>query len=199
MGLIADNPVVVAIVFLGLVIILWEVGRKVYIPFPLLSGVTRSYVERHGVSLAARLRWHNSVGRPIVTVDGGRIVSVWAALDIEARNLDPMAKRLSDLFMVIRKARFPKSVIAVAEPWAIDHDTDWAQRPFPRRVEWELPGASPAITHHVRFVHDFGLGSPDAPQDPRQFAAEIVADLGTPDRRIRLPLGDDILTGRGKE
>lgn len=197
MDVIGANPVASGIVFGVLVTIFLAIFRAVpiRIRYPLTKSQTESRIERHGVSLAALLRWGDSVGRPIVTVHEGRVVSIWAGLDIEVRNLETEPKRMSELVLEVRKAGAPKSLLGVAEPAAIDGDLDWHKRKHPRRVEWLLPPVSEAITHHVRFAYDFGLDNPDAPKDPRQFEAAIIADLGTKSRRLRLPLGDDIFTG----
>lgn len=198
-NIIAENAVVSGIVFMALALSFLAFFKAVpiRIPYPLTKPQTESRIERHGVSLAALLRWKDSVGRPIVTVHEGRVASIWAALDIEVRNLEPEPKRMSELVLEVRKASAPKSLVGVAEPAARDGNVDWYKRKHPRRVDWLLPSVSEAITHHVRFAYDFGLDNPDAPEDPRQFEAAIIADLGTKRRRIRLPLGDDIFTEQG--
>jgi len=166
------------------------IPRLVSLPW---KGSSVSATTRHGVTMMARLRWSNGTGKPIVTVDRGRLRSVWAALDIEMRNRHQEPKRVSDLFLEIRRARFPRRLIATADPSAIDGDLDWYRRPHPRRVEWLVEPNSAAITHHVRFGCDW---PPDklGPADPKRFSAGVVAELGGSDRQIRLELGSDIMS-----
>jgi hypothetical protein len=154
-----------------------------------------STTTRHGVTMTARLRWSDGVGKPIVQAPApeGRILLVWTALDIEMRNREQDPKRISDLFLEIRTARFPKRVIATADPVAIDGDLDWYQRRHPRRVEWLLDPSAPATAHHVRFSRGWVPQTP-GPRAPRRFTAVVVAELGGEDRQIRLELGDDIIS-----
>lgn len=149
---------------------------------------------KDGLTLTVRLRWHDEVGRPIVTVDNGRVRAVWASLDIEVRNHHRDPQRVSDLFLEIRTARFPRRLIATGDPVAIDNDAQWHRAKFPRRVEWLLDPVSPAVVHHVRFNRGWMEGDPSAPRDPRRFTAYIVASLVRPSgRQVRVELGDDII------
>lgn len=189
----------------GAVLIALSIG---YAVAPALPRVTRwlwrgpsvSTVTRHGVTMTARLRWSDGVGKPIVQAPApeGRILLVWTALDIEIRNREQDPKRISDLFLEIRTAGFPKRVIATADPVAIDGDLDWYQRRHPRRVEWLLDPSAPAIIHHVRFSRGWLPESP-GPRDPRRFTPIVVAELGGEDRQIRLELGDDIMSAPNYE
>ena len=111
----------------------------IYYPFwePKVS-VTRE----QGITLAARLRWHDDVGRPLVAADekSGLVRNVWAALDIEVRNHTQSKQRITELYLEVRHAvpwKF-RRLIAEADPVAIDRDIHWYEKQFPRRVEWEL-------------------------------------------------------------
>ncbi len=157
-----------------------------------------STTTRHGVTMTARLRWSDGVGKPRVGVEQGRVRFVWAALDIEMRNREQEPKRISDLFLEVRSRRFPRRLIATADPCAINGDLDWYLRSQPRRVEWLLEPNTPAITHHVRFAQDWPEDRP-GPGDPEHFGATIVAELGGEDRQIRLDLAEDIMSAPNYE
>ena len=165
------------------------------IPLPLMvRRGGRSIVTRYGVTLAAATRWQDSVGKPIVSVDQGKVRSVWAALQIEVRNREAQPQRISDLYMEFLRGRLIwHRVFATADPAQIDHDDHWHQRRNPRQVDWLLEPVSPAVSRYVRFARGWMQNDPTAPEDPKRFGARVVAQLGGEDRKIVLDLGEDIM------
>lgn len=153
-----------------------------------------SRVKRHNIVIAIRRRWHDDVGRPLVTVDEGKIIHVWASLDIELRNEGQSSKRVHEVYLEIRQARFPKSIIATADPARVDTDDGWHSRRFRRRVEWLLGRASRIQEHHVRF--DRGWPERDGPPDPKKFTAAVVANLSD-GHQVRIELEEDIMGKQG--
>jgi hypothetical protein len=154
----------------------------------------RSAATVDGITLQARLRWEDSTGKPTVLVDPSftRIRWIWAILDLDIRNGGHQPERISELYLEIRHARFPKRVIAIADPTNVDRDDNWRLRPFPRRVEWLLDPVSPAETHHVWFGRLWSPNDMSAPPNPERFVSVVVAELCTPNRVIRVQIGDDI-------
>ena len=152
-----------------------------------------SSMSKYGMTFTIRLRWHDDIGKPTVAVDNGQVTSVWAALDIEQRNYGSVPIRVSELYLEARTGRFPRRLIAIADPASIDNDQQWSSKKFPRRVEWFLEPASAVVSHHVRFNRGWKPGDPSAPRDPKRFSATVVAELGSPDRRLRIDLGEDII------
>jgi hypothetical protein len=61
------------------------------------------------ITLAARLRWSDSVGKPLVNALDGRLRHIWAALDIEVRNHAQHSQRITDLYLEIRHSRYSSS------------------------------------------------------------------------------------------
>ena len=187
---------------LAIAMIIYGVFRSGYLIDLLPSEMARillrqpplSSVSKYDVTLNIRLRWQDDTGKPTVAVDNGQVTSVWAALNIEKRNYGSVPVRVSELYLEARTGRFPRRLIDIADPTSIDGDDRWGQRDFPRRVEWLLDPASPAITHYVRFSRGWKPDDPSAPRDPKRFSAIVVAELGSPDRRLRIDLGEDIIS-----
>lgn len=146
------------------------------------------------VTLSARLRWTDAVGKPSVNVADGHIRHIGAALDIEVRNRARHPQRVAELYLEIRHAKTLKlkRLIATVDPVAVDANLEWYSRPFPRRVEWLLEPVSGAIAHYVRFDRGWMPEDEDAPGDPKTFIAVVVAEFGTSSRPIRLQIGEDI-------
>ncbi len=153
-----------------------------------------SRVKRHDIVIAIRRRWHDDVGKPLVAVDEGRITHVWASLDVELRNEGQSSKRVHEIYLEIRQARFPKSLIATADPARVDSEEGWHSRRFRRRVEWLLGRASRIKDHHVRF--DRGWPERDGPPDPKKFTAAVVANLSD-GHQVRVELEEDIMGKQG--
>lgn len=156
-----------------------------YLPFSPKKSIT---TERD-VTIAAKLRWDDAVGKPLVRVIAStyRVYAIWAALDIEIRNSSQSPQRISKLFMEIRSSRFPKRLIATADA-VKDEQKDVKDR----KVEWRLEPVSEAETHYVHFERFWLEGDETSPKGSKQFKAIIVAELGRPDRTVRLQIGDDI-------
>lgn len=186
---------------LAMLVIIYGVYRSGYVldllPETMVRRLLRqpsvSTMRKYGIVFTVRLRWHDDIGKPIVAVDDDRVRHVWALLDIEVRNLDPVLKRVSELYLEIKAARFPRRVIAIADPVRVDTDEKWYGRKFPRRVEWLLEPVSAAVAHNVRFSREWSATDTSAPRDPKRFSAAVVAELGHPGRRVRVELGEDIL------
>ena len=141
------------------------------------------------VTITAKLRWDDAVGKPMVNAleSNLKVWSIWAGLDIDVRNSGQNPQRVSELYIEIRSSRFPKRLIAIA-----DAKSDGLTDVKDRRVEWLLPPVGPAETHYVRFERFWAEDDETMPQGSKQFGAIIVAELGRPDRAIRLQIGDDI-------
>ena len=115
-----------------------------YLPFSPQKSIT---TER-GITIAAKLRWDDAVGKPRVHVIESTygVYAIRAALDIEIRNSSQSHQRVSELYMEIRSSRFPKRLIATA-----DAVGDGRKIIKDRRVEWLLVPVSEAETHYVHF------------------------------------------------
>ena len=155
-----------------------------------------SSVRKYGLTLTIRLRWHDDIGKPTVAVDSGQVTSVWAALNIEVRNHNSVPIRVSELYLEARTGRFPRRLIATADPDSIDGKDRWGNQDFPRRVEWLIEPVSPVVTYHVRFSRWWKVDDLSAPRDPKRFSATIVAELGGPHRQIRVELGEDVIKAK---
>ena len=149
----------------------------------------KSSTTEYGVTITAKLRWDDDVGKPIVHAleSNLKIWSIWAALDIELRNSGQNPQRVSELYMEIRSSRFPKRLIAIA-----DAKRDGHTEVNDRRVEWLLPPVGEAETHYVHFERFWAEDDETMPKGSKQFGAVIVAELGRRDRAVRLLIGDDI-------
>src|SRR3972149_8309905 len=152
-----DPPAIVPLFFIiaGFILILYGAAGFARLALALLPDAIplplmvrrggRSIVTRYGVTLAAATRWQDSVGKPIVSVDEGKVRSVWAALQIEVRNREPQPQRIRDLHMEFLRGRLIwHRVFTTADPAQIDHDDHWHQRRNPRQVDWLLEPVSPA-------------------------------------------------------
>ncbi len=201
-----DPPAIIPLLFViaGLILILYAASSSFRwslallpdaIPLPIMvRRGGRSIVTRYGVTLAAATRWKDSVGKPIVSADEGKVRSVWAALQIDVRNRQPQPQRITDLYMEFLRGRLIwRRVFATADPAQIDHDDHWNQRRNPRQVDWLLEPVSPAVSHYVRFARGWMPNDPTAPEDPKRFSARVVAEVGGEDRKIVLELEEDIM------
>jgi len=164
---------------------------RVNISYVAVLGSSRHSVRRkHGVWMAARLRWQDNVGKPLVFADDGKVTNIWASLDIEVRNYEQMPKRLSDLYLEIRTAGWPDHLVGQADPARVGGNGEWYKRSNRRRVDWLLEPNGPVETIHVRF--DNGWMPGEGPPDPHKFHARIVGVLAD-GKEIGVDIGEDIL------
>jgi hypothetical protein len=142
--------------------------------------------------LSAHLHWEDDIGSPRISVDDqSRIVSVWAMLDVEVRNTSDRPIRVSDLYMEVRTTRFPRRLIATADPRAIGQTRDWYKMKNPRRVEWLLEPHSAGQRQNVDFQQ--GYPTNGGPVAPKRVTITIVAELEGGKKTVRLYLEDDVL------
>jgi hypothetical protein len=147
----------------------------------------------HDFRVMARLRWDDATGKPVVRADNGRLVSVWAAFDIELRNLAVYPQRVSDVYLELWTTRFPNKLVLGADPVRVDTEFDWNKRSNLRRVEWQFEPVSAALTHNVCF--EKYLCEPERPVAAKSYEVALVAELGSPRKRIRIRLQQDITGG----